>query len=624
MVKIFDALSKTSHRLIESRLIKSTLISVGIITSLAALMVLGHDLAYSQRVYPNIHLQNQNLSNRTFVEVDQLVANKIADLKAHDVTFVSGEKEHKVSWKELGISLDVTPTQQLIKRYGRQGGFFDNAGQIASLLWRPVMLEPIVSWTPGPELDAYLEQLRQEYNHPEQDATLQITDGGIRIEPEASGTRLDESSIKTALQADLQSFIAPVIELKFEAIKPKVTAAELELLREKAENWRQQNIVFVYELTRWHIGPNQISSWISSAFSSEGESVLTTNTTEARHYLFQKAEEGIHREPVNAVFEMADGKVTRFEPSLDGVVIDLDQTLANLDDALSAGVSDVAVAVARTEPEVTTAKVNDWGITELVARGVSYYTGSSAARVANIRTGSRLLDGTIIMPGEVFSFNNTVGRITADAGFVEGLIISGGATVPGLGGGICQVSTTMFRAALDGGYPIEERHPHSYRVTYYEIGGPGFEVAKPGIDAAVFSPAKDFKFRNDTPYGILIRTHVNAAANQMIYELYSTRTDREVTISEPNVYNLRSAPPPVYFDKPDKPVGYLKQVDWAVAGAETEFTRTVRYPDGTERVDRFYSNFRPWSAKYERGTMGAKPEEDKTTEASVEQAARQV
>ncbi|HZQ29900.1 MAG TPA: VanW family protein, partial [Patescibacteria group bacterium] len=172
-----------------------------------------------------------------------------------------------------------------------------------------------------------------------------------------------------------------------------------------------------------------------------------------------------------------------------------------------------------------------------------------------------------------------------------------GKTVLGDGGGVCQVSTTFFRALLNAGLPIVERHPHSYRVGYYEQDSP------PGLDATIYYPSVDLKFRNDTGNYILIQTVVDYDNLRLTFNLYGTKDGREVSISNSVITNQTPAPPPLYQDDPTLPKGVIKQVDFEAAGADVYFTREVRKNGRVVLADKFVSNYQPWQAVFLRGTQ---------------------
>jgi vancomycin resistance protein YoaR len=253
-------------------------------------------------------------------------------------------------------------------------------------------------------------------------------------------------------------------------------------------------------------------------------------------------------------------------------------------------------------PDTLTAE--DLGIRELVAVGESYFTGSSSARDSNIRLGASKFDGVIVAPDETFSFNEHLGDVTLEAGYDESYVIIGDRTVPGVGGGICQVATTAFRAAYFGGYPVVERWPHAYRVGYYELGGFG-----PGFDATIYSPLVDFRFRNDTPHHILIRTEVDAAQARLRFLFYSTGDGRRVEQIGPEWGEAIPPEAPVYEYDPSLPAGSVTQIERAHSGLNAVLGRKVY--DAEDNVlyeDQFVSNFIPWPARYKYGPSYIPPD----------------
>jgi vancomycin resistance protein YoaR len=309
----------------------------------------------------------------------------------------------------------------------------------------------------------------------------------------------------------------------------------------------------------------------------------------------------IERSPQNASFQFTNNKVTLFRPAVDGVVLDTDlftekvvealETLEKSEEKIS-----LVIPVKKKAPDITTESVNNLGIKELIGRGYSTFKGSIAGRIHNVVLASSKISGVLIKPGEIFSFNKTLGDVSAATGFQQAYIIKEGRTVLGDGGGVCQVSSTLFRAALDAGLPIEERWPHSYRVSYYEQG------FGPGLDATVFDPSYDLKFRNDTPGHILIQAYTDTNNLKLTFELYGTNDGRISVISPPKIWSETPPPPDLYQDDPTLPVGTVKQVDWKAWGAKVSFDYKVTR--GTEVLQQktFYSNYSPWRAIFLKGT----------------------
>ncbi|MBK8020420.1 MAG: VanW family protein [Chloroflexi bacterium] len=193
-----------------------------------------------------------------------------------------------------------------------------------------------------------------------------------------------------------------------------------------------------------------------------------------------------------------------------------------------------------------------------------------------------------------------MGDISPEEGYVSGKVILGGRTVDGVGGGVCQVSTTAFQAAFYGGYPIIERYPHGYRVGYYERGeGVGMDAAiyKPDEADGPYASELDFRFVNDTDYHLLIETSVFPQSDALQFRFYSTNPGRQVVKVGPEVLNVQPPAPTRYEANSDLIAGQELQVDWAAEGSEVRLTRQILDSNGNEmRRDVFYSNYQPWGA----------------------------
>lgn len=245
-----------------------------------------------------------------------------------------------------------------------------------------------------------------------------------------------------------------------------------------------------------------------------------------------------------------------------------------------------------SQPKLTLAQLPDPGKLQLIAVGNSTYYHSSPARRTNVANAAAKINGAVIPAGEVFSFLRAVGGVNASNGFVSGLIISGGRTVDGLGGGVCQVSTTTFRALYQAGLPVVERNQHSYRVGYYE--------PQVGFEAAVYDPGVDLKFLNDTGAPILIKTVNMPARSALQVQVWGVRPNRSVYISPAVILSRTPHPPAQYIVNPRLRPGQVNQVDWAADGYNLYITRTIRDARGS-RTDVTRTNYKPWRAVFEIG-----------------------
>ena len=287
-------------------------------------------------------------------------------------------------------------------------------------------------------------------------------------------------------------------------------------------------------------------------------------------------------------FDPASGNVTVVQPSRVGRAVDVEATVAAVELALVEGRDQAELVIADVTPMVDSNRVAEMGIRELVASGVSYFSGSSADRIRNIEVAAEKMDGVVIPPGEIFSFNQYVEDVSAANGFEDSLIIWGDRTAVGVGGGVCQVSTTLFRAAYEAGLPIVERYNHGYVVDWY---------GEPGFDATIYTPTVDFRFRNDTDSYLLVQPDVNSAGGVIAFNLYGTKPDRQVTISEPIVTNQQEPEAPSYQVDETLAQGEIEQVEWPKEGMTVVVERTI-VEEGATRTDTLTSQYQPWQAVY--------------------------
>lgn len=324
----------------------------------------------------------------------------------------------------------------------------------------------------------------------------------------------------------------------------------------------------------------------------------------------------IKRDPQNAIFDYKkdkDGKiiVKDFQPHKTGLAINSETFTQNLQAFLEKKEErttsettqnqqadnenswELTLPLSVTQPEITLADTNDLGIKELIGFGDSEYDHSIPNRIHNVAITTQKINWTVVAPGEEFRFNNTLGEVSKQTGYRSAYVISDGKTVLGDGGGVCQVSTTVFRAALNAGLPITKRKAHSYRVSYYELN------SKPGVDATVYAGDVDLRFKNDTGHYILINGQTNSEELYMKIEIYGTSDGRTAEIVDHKTWDYRPPPPPAYYPTTDLPHGKVQQIDWAVSGIKASFKNVVKDKDGNIiRTEEYYSNYIPWSAKY--------------------------
>lgn len=333
-----------------------------------------------------------------------------------------------------------------------------------------------------------------------------------------------------------------------------------------------KGLVLVFEEKRFVVSPEEFKMWVEKYDRSfTGKQGYRINQQKIMSYLENIAKE-IDIAPTDARLSVTNGKITEFSTAQRGRLLNVPESRANIISALTQnayssaktpnGENAVELVIDEIEPKLALDKINDLGINTLLGRGESNFTGSPNSRVHNIGVGAKTFSGVLLRPGQEFSFNKTLGAIDASSGYLPELVIKGGKVIPEYGGGLCQVSTTLFRAAVASGLVILERHPHSIPVRYYN---------PQGFDATIYPGVSDFRFKNDTPAYILIQSSISSS--KLYFEIYGTSDGRKVAIDGPHQYDVRSN-------------GALKAV----------LTRIITYTDGTEKKDVFNSSYQSNSA----------------------------
>jgi hypothetical protein len=230
----------------------------------------------------------------------------------------------------------------------------------------------------------------------------------------------------------------------------------------------------------------------------------------------------------------------------------------------------------------------------LLGKATTGFRTSAAERRENIARATAMFDGVVVQPGQEYSFLSA-GDFSENNGFVEGYAIVAGKLEKVVGGGLCQVSTTMFRAVANAGLDVTDRAGHSFVVYFYE------NIL--GFDATVFSPYRDFKWRNDSPGPITIATAADLAGSTVTFELWGTSDGRAVTYGGPTTRNVVQPGRATWQYDKELAAGATRQLVHGRPGMEVSLLRTVTMPDGSvKHKDNFYTHYLPWNDFYTYGS----------------------
>ncbi|MDP4010054.1 MAG: VanW family protein [Candidatus Shapirobacteria bacterium] len=442
--------------------------------------------------------------------------------------------------------------------------------------------------------DKYLADLSSQINHPFIPSEFQLKESTLNYIPGQLGLEMSSDELKQRIINSLSTgdFSSPiVIPHKSSGYLP--TDSEISQTKSRAEKLIGKNLVLTTENTSIPIDNKTLISWLDfrDDYNQNDLEEFSKSTSAS-----------LKRDPVNAVFKFENDKVLEFRPAANGIVpqekelsdlikTSIDKLISSEEKQLTA-----VVPVKTVEPDVRTQDANNLGIKDLLGKGVSTFNHSTAIRNFNVEKGASIVNRILIAPGETFSFIKSLGEVSLDNGYKKAYIIRQGKTELDVGGGICQVSTTLFRAMLNSGLDITDRKAHAYRVSYYE------EDMLPGYDATVFIPNPDLKFVNDTGHYVLIQSNYEDQNKKLTYEIYGTSDGRKVDISNYRQWDAQPAPPDKYIDDPTLPPGKVVQDEHRVPGLKTAFDWKVISFDGKILHQKtFQSVYVPWAAVYRRG-----------------------
>ncbi len=461
-------------------------------------------------------------------------------------------------------------------------------------------------------LTAYLLELKRQIDRPRREATFEITpEGEVRAEPGQEGRALVVEETLAKVLPRLERLDPGPVPLVVRTIPVATPLEALEAARARAEALLATRIDLRWQDRTWSLGRREMAGFLHTFWEEtpSGERIprVVLDEEALRRFLTEEVAPLVGDPPEDARFAVVDGEFVVLSPGRDGTVLDVDRTLFLIREGVRQGSGRIALDLPTrmAEPALTAQKAWEMGLRQVIAVGHSNYTPSPPYRIHNIKTGLARLNGVLIPPGGVFSFNETIQEISERTGFVEGWAIVGNRSVKDVGGGICQVSTTVFRAAFWAGLPIEERWAHSYRLSWYE------NQSVLGLDATIYLGGPDLKFRNDTPGYLMLLTDINEATGDVYVYLIGTPVPgREVELEGPVLTDWVPAPTePLYIDDPTLPAGYVQQTDWAHDGVTATVKRIVKENGVVVREDVFKSVYKPWPNVFVRGTGGATPDE---------------
>lgn len=493
----------------------------------------GFSVLYAGKVLPGVSANGVYLGGLKKQEAIATLEKQAKAFEGELLPIAYGETTLRISPTRFDLKYNSEAAAEAAMGVGRKGGAATKVkARLRAMLERQRLIHNY-SYSDA-KLTPYLQQIDNDITRPVVNAGLTFGDGAAFVSPAQAGQRLDIGRLTQLIESHLATGSTETIQAPVYAMEPLIDTSSVRAVSSSADAYLAGPITLELPGRKQTLAPPEIVNWINVGRSTPRNFAMTSdvrdmipalgvvtvslNKAAVADYVARLAGQ-VDRAPVDAALNIQDGRATVFQASRDGYKLDQEKAIAAITETLAKPKEDrtVQVAVATLKPAVSQESINNLGINELISEGVSYFPGSSADRITNVRVGSALYNGILIKPGETFSFNKYLGDVGPEQGYAPAIVILANKQEKQYGGGLCQVSSTLYRAALNAGLPITERHNHSYAVSYYTNPYPA-----PGVDATIYSPQLDLQFTNDTGQHILIQRVLQGTT--LKFQFYGTKT----------------------------------------------------------------------------------------------------
>ncbi len=577
---------------------------------IAVVLVSGYlfETSYYHKFYPGVFIGGKYVGGETLAEAMSSFNEKAEVVRNNglNITLVNQGKTKNISIPayQPGLSSDnsfeyysLGDWQKKVNdayQFGRTGQIWQRLGQQMSLVFTKRFAMPATFYEMS--VRSFISHELEDFIQKTVPAQFAINKKGqIYITSEVIGESVDMDAIINSIKSKVFSFDSMADTFTATIDPPLVTEDKLQqylpLAKEISKN---TSLFFHYQDHKWKISGTNFATWLTI---KDGDQI-GVDSEKLKTFLSKTVALVINDPPQNSRFEMQDGVLKEIFKGKSGSVVDIGKTAEKVEQIIpvvqrfydSAEVNsdvktrtfDILIEIIKEEPKITQKTIDQYHIHDLVGVSNTSFKGSHAERITNITIGTSQFNGTIIAPGEEFSAVNAIGYVTEEAGYQKEYVIKDNKSIKELGGGLCQIGTTLFRMALNAGLPITERVAHRYVVSYYG----------PGLDATIYGPHPDVRFVNDTGNYLLLQGRVEGT--NLILELYGQKDGRQVLISEPVITNRIPAPPTQYIQTPDLAPGEESCSETPRAGMTTDVAYQVAYPSGEVNKQNFHSVYEPW------------------------------
>jgi vancomycin resistance protein YoaR len=573
-----------------SRIVLGILIGIVTLVVIFGVVVFVDAGLYHNEIHSGISIAGQDMGGRT---EDEAIAEltKFVQRSQQPITLTSGTKTWTVTASDVGVGMDIENAVRTAMNVTRENGFLGDLKKKFTL-YRSGVDIPLVGTVDATDLDAVLSRVAQDLDVAPVDASIVMANGQITVVESRQGQKVDQATLRQQIKDLVLALKGGTLEVPLTVIEPRVTVADVQPVLEQAETMVGSPLELTSGDQKWTLTSEQLLSYLE--FTYEDVNGVSTpvpylSATKMAPF-FESIADAVATPPVDARFE-CDGEKAWVVPGVPGSVLDATLTAEAVTEASARTTSRTAeVVVMESEPDLTTEEAEAMGIKDLLAKYTTEPYWGSANRRQNVRVATGYCSNIFMAPGDIFNTDERLGPRTPARGYTTAPgIVSLGELEDVLGGGICQVSTTLFNAVFFAGLEVVERHNHSIYIDHYPLGR----------DATVTAGGKNMRFRNDTDHYLWIVGESDGVTTT--FYIYGTDDGRSVEYETTGFYNYTSAGEQVIND-PSLPMGKVIVEDNGSQGKTCLCTRIITYADGTTKTEKFYSVFPPVPKKIIKGT----------------------
>lgn len=538
-------------------------------------LIAEQEVKYAQTVFPRVFLNYRSYTGLDRNEARGVLEAEISQLYGGGLKLIYEDKTFAADLEELQFGIDAEKSLAGVFAFGHRASPWASVREQLALLGGDVHFQNQLNESEKLFTDAKWAELSR-LETPARNFSYAWNGRTFAPVESAAGYLIDQEKLRADLLGNLRSLRNDPIPITLRKSYPLLKNDPDTRALRQAQQLTERGVILTFGKEEWKVPADDFGHWIAfePIIGPDGNASLqlAPRTERIRSFLANLAP-SVNRDPVNAELQLTGGKIGVFALSREGAALNLEassqrivQEIFQTDNyaqlasaAPGTPGSRIELAVDRVAPAVTTESINNLGLTSLLSTGESDFHGSTKSREHNVAIGASKFNGVLIAPGATFSFDQTLGDVGPDTGYLPELVIKKGQTLAEYGGGLCQVSTTAFRAAVNAGLEVTKRSNHAYAVKYY---------APQGTDATIYPPDPDLQFVNNTPASILIQTRVKGT--KLYFDFYGTSDNRKVVLEGPVVYERGTG-------------GALK----------TWWKQTVYNQDGSQLLTKtFYSNYK--------------------------------